>query len=135
MFRAMLTRLARQLGIIVLALGVFLSGMAPAWATPSTSPSKDTTFAGMSMTTPGRAMQNDCMSVMAKNTPAKHVPCKSSGNCCAAVCTSCAVLIAAIDETAAPLMLRDGDENAFAYDVNCSGISNPPALPPPILRV
>lgn len=134
MFGAMLNRLARQVGIVVLALGVFLSGTAPGWAMSSMLPGKATTSASMSAAMPGMAMQTDCMTMMAKTTPAKNAPCKNPGGCCAAVCTSCALPIAAIGETTPLLMLRDGDEGMLAYDVNRSGISTPPALPPPILR-
>ncbi len=81
---------------------------------------------------PGMAMQNDCMSMMNKTTPQKNAPCKSPDSGCAAVCTSCALPIALIDESVLVPLLRRGDERLFVYDVNRNDISTPPALPPPI---
>ena len=83
---------------------------------------------------PGMAMQNDCMSMMNKTTPQKNAPCKSPDSGCAAVCTSCALPIALIDESVLVPLLRRGDERLFVYDVNRNDISTPPALPPPILH-
>ena len=134
MFRAMLGRLvARQIVSVVLALGVFLSGAAPSWAAQLPPPAKDMKQASMTMTMPGTAMQ-DCMIMMGKSMPKQNAPCKSPDGGCAAVCTSCALPVALIDEAMpAPVLPGDG-EGVFAYDVNPSDISTPPALPPPILR-
>jgi hypothetical protein len=134
MFRAMLGRLvARQIISAVLALGVFLSGAALSWAAQLPPPAKDMKQAGMTMTMPGMAMQ-DCMTVMGKSTSKQNAPCKSSDSGCAAVCTSCALPVALIDEAMPAPMLRGDGKGVFAYDVNPSDITTPPALPPPILR-
>lgn len=134
MFCLMLSRLvARQIVSVVLALGIFLSGAAPSWAASLLLPVKDTKPTSISMAMPGMAMP-DCMTMMGKSTPKQNAPCKSPDGGCAAVCTSCALPVALIDETVpAPVLLGD-DDGVFANDMNRSDISTPPALPPPILR-
>ena len=134
MFRLMLGRLvARQIVSAVLALGVFLSGAAPSWAAPLLPPDKGMKPAGISMAMPGMVMQDDCMAMMSKGMPKQNAPCKRPDGGCAAVCTSCALPVALIDEAVPASALRDDGNGVFAYDVNRSDISTPPALPPPIL--
>lgn len=134
MVRAMFGKeLARRFATMFLALGVFLSGAAPGWATQLLPPAKDVKQASITVTMPGMVMQ-DCMTMMGKSTSKQNAPCKIPDNGCAAVCTSCALPVALIDEAVpAPVLRSDGD-GVFAYDVNHSDISTPPALPPPILR-
>lgn len=133
MLRFMLGRVvARQIVSAVLALGVFLSGAAPSWAA-QLPPAKDMKQASITMTMPGMVMQ-DCMTMMGKSMPKPNAPCKSPDSGCATVCTSCALPVALIDEAIPALVLRGDGEGVFAYDVNPSDISTPPALPPPILR-
>src|SRR5258706_2590447 len=76
--------LGRQVAAVVVALGVFLSGAAPAWATSG----GERSVPGMTMMMPGMAMDNACMG--GKDAPAKQAPCKSTDSSCA-VCTACAV--------------------------------------------
>ena len=87
------------------------------------------------MKMPGMTMQSNCMAMMHESTSHKNLPCKNSDGGCAAVCTSCALPVALLVETLSVPMLHDNDEGGSASDVNRSGISSPPALPPPILRV
>lgn len=115
---------ARRIVTFVLALGVFLGGVAPSWAA-SAVPSK----ASM----PGMTMQGDCMAMMDKHAPSKGTPCKSPDMNCG-VCTSCALPVGLIQNSSLVQLLDRGERAAFAHDVNRSGIANPPALPPPILR-
>lgn len=130
----MLARLvARQFISAVLALGVFLSGAAPSWAAQLSPPATDMKPAGVSATMPGMAMQ-DCMTMMGKSTPKHNAPAKTPDSGCAAVCTSCALPVAQIEEALHAPILRGEGEGVFAYDVNRRDINTPPALPPPILH-
>lgn len=125
---------ARQIVSAVLALGVFLSGVAPSWAAQLSLPAMDMKLAGVSATMPGTAMQDDCMTMMGKSTPKQNAPAKAPDSSCAGVCMTCALPVALIGEALQAPVLRGDDEGVFAYDVNRSDISTPPALPPPILH-
>ena len=115
----------RQVAALVVALGVFLSGAAPAWAA-----SGDNSMPGMSMMMPGMAMDSSCME-MGKATPDKQTP--SKGSDCA-VCISCATSIALmLDLVPVPSLYRNSD-SLIGANVNLDGIASPPALPPPIFR-
>lgn len=124
---------ARRFATLLLALGVFLSGALPTWATPS-MPGQQATHASISVARSGMRMWNDCMSTMDRSMSKKNVPCKGSDSGCAAVCTSCALPIALLDGSALLPMLYRGGDDLLAADVNRNGIRTPPALPPPILR-
>lgn len=115
---------ARRIVAFVLALGVFLGGVAPSWAAPAMPGT-----ASM----PGMTMQSDCMAMMDKQAPSKGTPCKSPDMNCG-VCTSCALPVTLIQDSSPIQLLNRGERAAFTHDVNRSGIANPPALPPPILR-
>ncbi|MBS0275517.1 MAG: hypothetical protein JSR55_14310 [Proteobacteria bacterium] len=112
---------ARRIVTFVLALGVFLGGVAPSWAMPGK--------ASMS----GMTMQSDCMAMMDKHAPSKGTPCKSPDMNCG-VCTSCALPVGLVQNSSPVQFLDRGEKAVFTHDVNRSGIANPPALPPPILR-
>jgi hypothetical protein len=114
---------ARRIVTFVLALGVLLGGAVPSWAAPAMS-------GKASM--PGMTMQSDCMAMMNKTAPNKGTPCKSSDMNCG-ICTACALPVTLIQDSS-PVQLDRGERVAFTHDVNRSGIANPPALPPPILR-
>ena len=122
---------ARQIVTLVLALGIFLSGMAPTWAVPSVSGKGS--MPRTEMTMPGMAMQNTCMTTMDKGTPGKGAPCKSTDAGCA-VCTACALPVALIQASFAVHLLDRGEKAIFTHDVNPDSIAVLPALPPPILR-
>lgn len=117
----------RQVAALLVALGIFLSGAAPAWAMPSAG---DNSMPGMTMTMPNMGMDNSCME-MGKATPGKHTP--SKGSDCA-MCISCATSIALVlDLVPVPGLYRNSD-SLIGADVNLDGIASPPALPPPIVR-
>ncbi len=118
---------------MVVALGVFLSGAAPALAMPVVGDMGATP--GMSMMMSDMAMQDGCaaMAVPEKGTPAKQAPCKSNDGSCV-VCAGCAVNIGLVPEVAPAALLYQRDSGVFAGNVNPDGIASPPALPPPILR-
>lgn len=115
---------ARRIVTFVLALGVFLGATAPSWAVPAMS--------GKALML-GMTMQNDCMAMMNKTAPNKGTPCKSSNMNCG-ICTACALPVTLIQDSSPIQLLNRGERAAFTHDVNRSGIANPPALPPPILR-
>lgn len=115
---------AKRVVTLALALGVFLGGVAPSWAAPAMPGT-----ASM----PGMTMQSDCMAIMDKQAPSKGTPCKSPDMNCG-VCTSCALPVGQIQNSSLVQLLDRGERAAFTHDVNRSGIANPPALPPPILR-
>ncbi|HVZ28404.1 MAG TPA: hypothetical protein VG798_07080 [Rhizomicrobium sp.] len=118
--------LGRRVAALVVALGVFLSGVAPALAMPA---------AGDMGSVPGMAMQSDCagMAMADKGDPVKQVPCKGNDGSCA-VCAGCAVNIGLVPEIAPAALLYHRDSGLFAGNVNPDGIASPPALPPPIFR-
>ena len=134
MVRAMFGRfLGRQVAAVVVALGVFLSGAAPALAMPALGDMGS--MPGMSMMMPDMAMQTGCagMAMPDKGTPTKQSPCKGSDGSCA-VCAGCAVNIGLVPEIAPAALLYHRDSGVFAGNANPDGIASPPALPPPIFR-
>ena len=132
MVRAMLARLfSRRIATLVLALGVFLGGAAPSWAMPG-APDKSSMPAGMSMTMPGMAMQNDCVASMVRGTPSKGAPSKNADISCG-VCTVCAISVT-LFQASSPVQLSSGNEHMIPQDPSHSGIAVLPSLPPPILR-
>lgn len=118
---------------MVVALGVLLSGAAPAFAMPVMSDVGS--MPGMSVMMADMAMQSDCasMAMSDKDAPAKQAPCKSRDGSCA-VCVGCAVNIGLAPEISPATMLYHRDSGVFAGNVNADGIASPPALPPPISR-
>lgn len=132
MFRTMVGRtFGRQFAALIVALGVMLSGSAPAWAVPAVTGMN--TMPGMSMALPGTTMQNACMATPDKGSPAKQAPCKNSDSSCA-TCAGCAINVGLPQAfSSVGLLYRDID-GVFASDVNPDGIALLPALPPPIVR-
>lgn len=117
----------RRVAALIVALGVILSGTAPAWAMPAAGNGSK-----MAVTMPGMAMDTSCME-MGKAAPGKQVPTKSSDASCGA-CISCAPNIALVlDLVPLPILHQYGD-SLIGADANPDGIASPPALPPPILR-
>lgn len=128
--RAMFTCFfGRQIAALVVALGVFLSGAAPALAAPT---SGDSSVPGMTMMMPGMAMDKSCME-SGKTMPGKGTPCKGSDSSCA-VCTSCAVNVALVLNLVPVPVFHQHNAGLIGANVNLDGIASPPALPPPILR-
>ena len=124
----------RRVAALIVALGVFLSGAAPALAVPVMGDMGS--MPGMSMMMPDMAMQSGCagMTMPDKGGPAKQMPCKSGDGSCA-VCAGCAVNIGLVPDVAPAAMLYHRDSGMFAGNVNPDGIASPPALPPPIISV
>jgi hypothetical protein len=132
MFRDMFGKLfIQRIAAVVVALGIFLSGAASAWAIPMAGSQK--TVPGVTMTMPGMTMAN-CMDMAGKNAPAKQAPCKGSDSSCA-VCSNCAVNVGLVPEISPAAFLYQRSSGVFARAVNPDGIASPPALPPPILHV
>jgi hypothetical protein len=130
MVRAMFDRLVtRQIAALVVALGVFLSGAAPAWADATMSGKESMT--GMAMMMPGMDMQNSC--VPDKDSSGKQAPCKSTDSSCA-VCAGCAVNIGLAPQFSAASLLYHRDTGLFAAAAKPDGLAIAPDLPPPILR-
>ena len=123
----------RRVAALVVALGVFLSGVAPALAMPAVSDMNS--MPGMAMMAPDMAMQSGCagMAMPDKGAPTKQAPCKSRDGSCA-VCAGCAVNIGLTPEITPAALLYHRDSGVFAGNVNPDGIASPPALPPPISR-
>lgn len=121
--------LGRRFAALVVALGVFLSGAAPALAVPVSSGSS---MPGMAMMMPDMAMDKSCMDA-GKSMPGKQAPCKSTDNSCA-VCTSCAVNIALVLDLVPVPALYQHNASLIGPDAIFDGIASPPALPPPIFR-
>jgi hypothetical protein len=131
MVRTMFDRLVtRQIAAIVVALGVFLSGAAPAWA-DATMSGKGSMTSGMAMMMPGMDMQNSCMPD--KNSSDKQAPCKSTDSSCA-VCAGCAVNVGLTPNFSSGALLYHRSAGLFVADAKPDGLTTPPALPPPILR-
>ena len=121
--------LGRQVAALVVALGVFLSGMAPTWAMPTNG---GNSTPGMTMMMPGMMMDSSCME-SGKAMPGKQAPCKGGDSSCA-VCTSCAVNVALVLDLVPVPALYQRNAGLVGANVNPDGITSPPALPPPILR-
>jgi hypothetical protein len=120
----MFTCLARQIGTVILALGIIMGTVGPSWADmhPSNAPA---TMAKMQM-------QNDCMGMAKKGTNNKQMPCDGTGcGCC--LCGTCAAP-PALDVTLPVQFLERPSKNDFGDDVIPKGTIAPPTLPPPILR-
>lgn len=117
--------LARQVATLVIALGVFFSGVAPAMAMPAAS---DTAMSGMA----GMAMDQSCMD-MGKAAPGKQAPSKNNDGTCG-VCIFCAPNIALVLDLVPLPSLYQYRDNLIGANQNPDGITSPPALPPPILR-
>lgn len=113
---------------MIVALGVFLSGAAPAWARPA---SGGNPTPGMTMMMPGMMMDSSCME-SGKAMPGKQAPCKGSDSSCA-VCTSCAVNVALVLDLVPVTAFYQHNSGLIGADINPDGIASPPALPPPIL--
>ena len=131
MVRTMFDRLVtRQIAALVVALGVFLSGAAPAWADASMS-RNGSMSPGMAMMMPGMDMQNSCMPD--KDSSGKQTPCKSTDSSCA-VCAGCAVNVGLTPNFSLVALLYHRSTGLFVADAKPDGLTTPPALPPPILR-
>jgi hypothetical protein len=123
----------RRVAALIVALGVFFSGAAPALAMPVMGDMGS--MPGTSMMMPDMAMQSGCagLTMPDKGDPAKQAPCKNSDGSCA-VCAGCAINIGLVPEIAPAALLYHRGSGVFAGNVNPDGIASPPALPPPIFR-
>ncbi len=132
MVRTMFDQLVtRQIAALIVALGVFLSGGAPAWA--STTISAGSTSPGMSMMMSGMDMSTNCMDSQVKGSPSKQAPCKSTDNSCTAR-AGCAVNVGLAPSFSPVALLYSRSAGLFVADAKPDGLTTPPALPPPILR-
>jgi len=130
MVPAMFDRLVtRQIAALIVALGLFLSGAAPAWA-DATMSGKGSMSSGMAMMMPGMDMQNSCMPDKASS--GKQAPCKSSDTSCA-VCAGCAVNVGLTPNFSPVALLYHRSAGLFVADAKPDGLTTAPALPPPIL--
>ncbi len=131
MVLAMFDRLVtRRIAALVVALGVFLSGAAPAWA-DATMSGKGSMTSGMAMMMPGMDMQNSCMPD--KDSSGKQAPCKSTDSSCT-VCAGCAVNVGLTPNFSPMALLYSRNTGLFVADAKPDGLTTAPALPPPILR-
>ena len=133
MVRAMFDRLVtRQIAAMIVALGVFLSGAAPAWAGAAMS-AGGSMSSGMSMMMPGMDMSTNCMDSQDKGSPSKQAPCKSTDSSCA-VCAGCAINVGLAPNFSPVTLVYHRGTGLFVADAKPDGLTTPPALPPPILR-
>lgn len=121
-------RFGKQIAAFVLALGIFLSGVAPSLAVPVGS---DSSMPGMAMSDMDMSM--NC-AAMEKSSPGKQMPCKGSDSSCA-VCTACAVNVGAPQGFLPVTLLYHGQIRAVSREADRSTLATPPPLPPPIVRV
>ena len=115
----------RQIAILTLALGVFLSGVGPSWAVPAAG-GKDVAMAMADM-------PMSCAEMMGKSPPAKQMPSKGGDGACA-VCIACAVNVGVPQGFSPVTLLYHGEIRAISRDANRSDIATPPPFPPPILN-
>jgi hypothetical protein len=120
----------RQIAALTLALGVFLSGAAPAWA-GATMSNGGSMSPGMEMMMPGMDMQNNCMAD--KGLAGKQAPCKGTDNSCAA-CVGCAVSAGLAPQFSIAALAYHRTTGLFVADARPDGVATAPDLPPPILR-
>lgn len=125
---------ARRIVALIVALGVFLSGVAPAMA----GAAGGAMSSGMTMTMPGMDMQSACIRTMNKanldkSSPVKQAPCKGADNSCA-VCAACAVNVGLAQHFAPVDLLSSRAAALFGPDAEPDSFATTPALPPPILR-
>lgn len=120
----------RRIAALVVALGIFLSGSAPAWADVAMS-GKGSMSSGMAMMMPGMDMQNSCMPH--EDSSGKQAPCKSTDNSCSA-CAGCAVNVGLAPQFSAASLFYHRDAGLFPAAAKPDGVPTAPALPPPILR-
>jgi membrane protease subunit (stomatin/prohibitin family) len=133
MVRTMFDRLiTRQIAAMIVALGVFLGGAAPAWASAA-MPVGGSMSPAMSMMMPGMDMSNNCMGSQDKGSPGKQAPCKSTDNSCA-VCAGCAINVGLAPNFSPVALICQRSAGLFVADAKPDGLTTPPALPPPILR-
>ena len=114
---------------LVVALGMFLSGAAPAWATPASS---NGGMPSMGMMASDASSDGSCMESGGAMKD-KQIPRKNSDKSCA-ICTACVVNFAFVLDVVPEPIFHDHDNGLIGTDVNPDGIASPPALPPPILR-
>lgn len=124
----MCVRLARQIGTVVLALGIFIGAIGPSWADVNPSHATPPVLTMMAK----MQMQGDCMGMAKKGPTNKQMPCDGTGcGCC--LCGTCATT-PALDVALLVQFLERPNENGIGDDVIPKGIIAPPTLPPPILR-
>jgi hypothetical protein len=117
----------RQIGALVVALGIFLSGAPPAWA-DATMSGKASRSSGMPMMMPGMDMQNSCMPD--KYSSGKQAPYKSTDSCCA-VCAGCAVNAGLTPSFSLVALVYHRNAGLFVADAQPDGLTTAPAIPPP----
>ena len=116
--------LARQIGTLVLALGIVIGAVGPSWA--DMNPSNSAAPAAIAMA----KMQTDCMGMAKKETNNKQMPCDGTGcGCC--LCGTCAAP-SAVDVALSVRLLERPSENGIGNDAIPKGLVAPPAIPPPI---
>lgn len=128
-----MVKLARQIGVFLLAFGVFANGAAGAWALagPAFHP-RPAPVMTMSMT--AMDMRIPCASKHEPRPPAGKMPCKCAGNSCAGCIAGMASMALVPASSPAAFLLRGASQNPPG-DVNGNGIAVRPALPPPIVIV
>lgn len=122
---------ARRIVMMVVALGIVLSGADPSLAMIGVV-GKDLMPAGMSIMMPGMAMQCDCSGMAYDRGSNTGSPCKTKDAGCA-LCTTCALPVGLRQDSSLFQLFARGSEIVFTQDVNRCGIAVRPALPPPIL--
>jgi hypothetical protein len=131
MVSAMFDRLiTRQIAALVIALGVFLSGAAPAWA-GATMSGGEPMSSGMEMMMPGMDMQSNCMPD--NSLTGKQAPCKSTDNSCT-ICVGCAVNVGLAPQFSMAALAYHRTTGLFVADAKPDSLTTAPDLPPPILR-
>jgi len=131
MIGAMVDRLiTRQIAALVIALGVFLSGAVPAWASATMSNDGSMT-SRMETMMPGMDMQNN--SIGDKGSAGKQVPCKGMDNSCA-VCSGCAVNVGLAPQFSLAALFFHRTIGLIVAEAKPDGLTTAPDLPPPILH-
>jgi len=113
--------LPRQIAALIVALGVLVSGAAPALASPAEKSNSATSM-------PGMAMDNSGMEE-GRKAPKQQAPCDNS----CAIGGSCAMNIALALDLAPVSIPTHRSAGLLGPDTKPDGITFPPALPPPIL--
>ncbi len=131
---AMLRVLARQIGTIILALGVVLGGVVPAWAMPPHAAIQKMATMQVAVGHDEPQMA-DCAAKMAGPLQHKH----PANNCCKDMGFACPMSsgsTAGLTQSASPILLSISVfRTIIPRDLSQNGILTRPALPPPISRI
>lgn len=126
----MIARLLQQICVVVLAVGIVLSGAAPALACAGRAAAGPQHMA-MSMTAGN--MQQPC-GAMHKTAQHSQSPCKHGKSACP-MCAACLASVTLNQGWFAIGPLLRSAEQPFPFDVVGRSIAVRPALPPPIVLV